>query len=313
MPLSGIGQRRRPRPGPPARAGGPSRQARLEARCARRPGCPGGRSRRARRCSGRWLPGNGLNERTPSASATSTSPGSTSRTYSASMRSRAQVSEATTRGAVHAAEHERPEAPGVARGDEGFRGQEEQGERPHHLVEARHDRVLDALAVAGGVEVEDDLGVGGGLEDRARRLELAAQDGGVHQVAVVADRDRAAVALDEVGLRVRGHGVARGRVADVADRAVPGQRLQAARREHVVHEAHALARAGASCRRRRRCPPTPARGAAGRRARCRRGARPRGGRRCRRGRTGRGSGRPRGRGVEEAAARTPPAGSSGEC
>ena len=184
--------------------------------------------------------GNGLNERTPSASATSTSPGSTSRTYSASMRSRAHVSEATTGGAVQPAEHERPEAPGVARGDEGFRGEEQQRERPHHLVEARRDRVLDALPVAARVEVEDDLGVGGGLEDRARRLELAAQDVGVHQVAVVADRDRAAVALDEVGLRVRGHGVARGRVADVADRAVPGQRLEAARREHVVHEAHAL-------------------------------------------------------------------------
>ena len=63
---------------------------------------------------------------------------------------------------------------------------------------------------------------------------------GVHQVAVVADGDRAAVALDQVRLRVRGHGVARGRVAHVADRPVPGERVEPLRREHVVHQAHAL-------------------------------------------------------------------------
>ena len=156
------------------------------------------------------------------------------------MRSRAQVSEATIVAPFEPAEHERPEAPRVARGHQRLARQEDQRERPHHLVEARRDRVLQPLAVAARVEVEDDLGVGGGLEDRARRLELLAEDGGVHQVAVVADGDRAAVALDEVGLRVRGHGVAGGRVAHVADRPVAGERLEPALREHVVHEAHAL-------------------------------------------------------------------------
>ena len=56
-----------------------------------------------------------------------------------------------------------------------------------------------------------------------------AQLGGVHQVAVVAERDRAAVALDEEGLGVGGYGVARRRVAHVADGAVARQLLQ-----HVV-------------------------------------------------------------------------------
>ena len=176
----------------------------------------------------------------PSRSTTTTSPGSMSRTYSASIRSSAQVSDANTVAVAQPAHHQRPEAPGVARGDERLGRQEQQREGAHHLVEARRDRVLEPLAVAARVEVQDHLGVRGGLEDRARRLELLAQDRGVHEVAVVADRDRAAVALDQVGLRVRRHGLARGRVAHVADRAVPGERLEPADGEHVVDEAHAL-------------------------------------------------------------------------
>ncbi len=113
----------------------------------------------------------------------------------------------------------------------------------------------------------------------------------------MADRDRAAVALDQVRLRVRRHGVARRRVAHVADRAVPHQRLEPARREHVVHEAHALLEPNRRTVGGRRCPPTPGRGAAARRAPCRRGARRRGGRRCRTARTGRGSDRPRSAGA----------------
>ena len=62
--------------------------------------------------------------------------------------------------------------------------------------------------------------------------------------------------------------------------------------EDVVDEAHPLLEAQPVAVARTRCPPTPARGAAGRRAPCRRGGPPRGGRRSRTGRTGRGSGRP---------------------
>ena len=58
------------------------------------------------------------------------------------------------------------------------------------------------------------------------------------QVAVVADRDRPAVALDQVRLGVRRDGVAGGRVADVADRAIAGKPGQDALVEDVVDEAH---------------------------------------------------------------------------
>ncbi len=59
-------------------------------------------------------------------------------------------------------QHEGPEAPGVARGHQGVPGQEEQGERAHDLGQAGRDRVLQPLAMAARIEVEDDLGVGGG-------------------------------------------------------------------------------------------------------------------------------------------------------
>ena len=119
-------------------------------------------------------------------------------------------------------------------------GEEEQRERAHHLGEAGRDGVLELLAVAARVEMEDDLGVGGGLEDRARRLQPLAQHVGVHDVAVVGEGDRAAVAVDEDRLRVGGHGVARGRVADVADGAVAAEAIEGLVGEDVVHQAHGL-------------------------------------------------------------------------
>ena len=94
--------------------------------------------------------------------------------------------------------------------------------------------------MAAGVEMQDHLGVRGGHEDGARGLQLVAQLGGVREVAVVGHRDGPAVALDEVRLGVRGHGVARGRVAGVADGPVALDGVEALLVEHVVHEAHAL-------------------------------------------------------------------------
>ena len=127
----------------------------------------------------------------------------------------------------------------VARGDEPSRGQEHEREGAPHLRRALDDRVLEALPATARVEVEDDLGVGGRLEDRARRLQLVAQLGGVHEVAVVADRDRAAVAVDEdtaarstSGCRPRsssGRGRSAGR---------PGSARELGLGEDVVHEAH---------------------------------------------------------------------------
>ena len=157
-------------------------------------------------------------------------------------------------GALQPPDHQRPEAPGVPRGHQRVLRQEQQRERAHHLRQAGRDRVLQPVAVAARVEVQDHLGVRGGLEDRARRLQLVAQHGRVGEVAVVAERDRPTVAVDEDGLRVGGHRVTRGRVAHVAHGPVARQRLQQLVREDVVDESqplrelHALAVAGHDAR-----------------------------------------------------------------
>ena len=159
------------------------------------------------------------------------------------MRSRAQVSEQKT-GAPSRRPITRGRKPqGSRAATRRLSGQEEQGEGPHHLGEAGRERVLQALAMRAGVEVEDDLGVGGGLEDGARRLQLVAELAGVGQVAVVGHRDGPPMAVDEIGLGVSGHGVARGRVPRVADGPVALDRVQGGLVEHVVHEAHALVHA----------------------------------------------------------------------
>ena len=74
--------------------------------------------------------------------------------------------------------------------------------------------------------MQDDLGVAAGLEDRAAADELVAQLARVDQVAVVGDGDLAVRAVDQDRLRVLELALAGGRVARVADREVPGQRLE---------------------------------------------------------------------------------------
>ena len=124
-----------------------------------------------------------------------------------------------------AAERQRPDPVGIAEGaDPALR---------HHdgrvgALEPRHrldDRVLDPLLVGRGQERRDDLRVGGAAEGDAPVAELGEQLDRVGQVAVVGERDLAAVvAPDRLGVLP---GAAAGRrVADVTDRHRPGEALQ---------------------------------------------------------------------------------------
>ncbi len=75
-------------------------------------------------------------------------------------------------------------------------GQEQEREgaldSPHRV----EDGVDAVLLRRSGVEVEDDLGVAGGAEDRARLYQLAPEKVSVHQVPVVTDGDLFAYAGD---------------------------------------------------------------------------------------------------------------------
>ncbi len=77
-----------------------------------------------------------------------------------------------------------------------------------------------------GHEVDDDLGVHGGLEDGARGLEAAADLPGVGEGAVVADGDHLAAVLHHEGLGVDEHGGAGGGIAHVADGQMPRELIQ---------------------------------------------------------------------------------------
>ena len=131
-------------------------------------------------------------------------------------------------------------------------------------------------------------------EPHALLLQLRAQLVRVREVAVVAERDRAPRPVGDDRLGVHPVRRAGRRVARMADRRAPGQRLQLALVEdlrdeaHVAHGEHATAVGDGDARR------SPARGAAARRARSRPGGRRRGrARGCRRRRTSDGRHRPR--------------------
>jgi len=74
-----------------------------------------------------------------------------------------------------------------------------------------------------GDEVKDDLGVRGGLEDRALGHQLLAQGQEVGEVAVVGDGQAAGLEIGEHRLDVADEGSAGGGVAGVADGGVAGQ------------------------------------------------------------------------------------------
>ena len=70
--------------------------------------------------------------------------------------------------------------------------------------------------------------------------QLVAQGRGVHEVAVVPEGDRAAVAPAHEGLRVLPRRPPRGRVAHVADRHLPAETGQRLLVEHLRDEPHLL-------------------------------------------------------------------------
>ena len=125
--------------------------------------------------------------------------------------------------AVDLADAERTEAERVAHADDFALAHQDEGKGALHLAERLdEDAVAEAVGRLGH-EVEDDLAVDRGLEDGALGFQFVAQEVGVDQVAVVADGDLAARAIDDDGLGVFERAGAGGGIADVADGARAGQ------------------------------------------------------------------------------------------
>ncbi len=124
----------------------------------------------------RWACGlNGNRVWTPSLSTTTISPGFTSRTYSAPMMSRAQVSAGEDVSAVQLAHHQRPHAVGIAHADQLLGGQSHQRIGAFHLVQRVDQLVDDARLGAARGQMDDGFGVRGGMKDRALPHQLGAQ------------------------------------------------------------------------------------------------------------------------------------------
>src|SRR5438477_2418514 len=86
--------------------------------------------------------------------------------------------------------------------------------------------------------MQNDLAVGGGLENRTFALELISQNVRVNQIAVMRDRHLAADAIDHERWRVLDRAGAGGGIAGMSDRAAAFQSLQLGLTEHLRNKPH---------------------------------------------------------------------------
>ncbi len=143
------------------------------------------------------------------------------------------------RAVIELADAERAEAMRVSRTDELVFRHNGQAIRTLDFLEAFEHFFLNRLLARARDEVHEDLGVDGGLEDRALLLELVADLGGVREVAVVRERDLAACVVDHERLRVRQEARARCRIAHMADGDVLIFHVRQLVAEDLIDEAHA--------------------------------------------------------------------------
>ena len=125
---------------------------------------------------------------------------------------------------------------GVLDGDHLALAQEKERPGAADTQKGGDERLEEVVALGLRDLVEDDFAVGGALEDGAVVFELAAQLGGIDQVAVVRNGERAAAVVDEERLGVGDAVGAGGGIADVAHRHVAGQLVEPVAAEDLVDE-----------------------------------------------------------------------------
>ena len=128
---------------------------------------------------------------------------------------------------------------GVPGGDDLVGGGDHQGIGAFDVFQGVDQRFHRVGAPVPGHEVDDDLGVHGGLEDGAALFQAAADLPGVGEGAVVADGDHLAAVLHHEGLGVDEHGGAGGGIAHVADGQVPRELIQDPGVEDLGHQPQA--------------------------------------------------------------------------
>ena len=103
----------------------------------------------------------------------------------------------------------------------------------------RVDQIDEVAPPVPGHQMDDDLGVHGGLEDGALRLQAAANLPGIGEGAVVADGDHQTAVLHHEGLGVDEHGGAGGGIAHVADGQMTREPIQDSRVKDLGHQPQA--------------------------------------------------------------------------
>lgn len=141
--------------------------------------------------------------------------------------------------AVELAERERTESERIADADDLPLAHHHERERALDFAERREHAARAAWLRE---QVENDLAIDGRLENGAVLFEFVAQEGGVDQVAIVADGKLAARAIHHERLRVFDVARAGRRIPHVADGAVALESLQIGGRKHLRHQPHVLAR-----------------------------------------------------------------------
>ena len=125
--------------------------------------------------------------------------------------------------AIEFAEHQRADAERVAGADELLGRQRDERIGAFELADGVDEAVEEAVALAAGNEMQDDLGVGRRLAECAVADELAAKCEAVRQVAVMGDGEAAGLEFGEERLDVAENGLSGRRITVVADGGGAGQ------------------------------------------------------------------------------------------
>ena len=141
-------------------------------------------------------------------------------------------------GIAHFADAKGTETEGIAHADDFPFAQKHERKGSFNLTESLNQAAIARIVRALGHEVEDDLAIDGGFENRALGFEFIAKQVRIHEISVVTHGDLAAGTVDYDGLGVFQRARAGRGIADMADGAGAGKLGQAMLVENLGDESH---------------------------------------------------------------------------